>query len=71
MTSSTLPLPDGQPVAVDALRNKRSALMDELATYRQERMLLCSSSIRQPTAANNQRSESPFIAPKGSSAANG
>lgn len=31
-----LPLPDDQPVAVNALRNKRSALMGELAMHSQE-----------------------------------
>src|SRR5271165_5958050 len=31
-----LPLPDEQPVAVNALRNKRSALMGELAVHQQE-----------------------------------
>jgi hypothetical protein len=31
-----LPLPEEQPVAVNALRNKRSALMGELALYQQE-----------------------------------
>jgi len=31
-----LPLPDEQPVAVNALRNKRSALMGELAMHQQE-----------------------------------
>ena len=31
-----LPLPDDQPVAVAALRNKRSALMGELALHQQE-----------------------------------
>jgi len=30
------PLPDEQPVAVNALRNKRSALMGELALHQQE-----------------------------------
>jgi hypothetical protein len=36
MIADKLPLPDEQPVAVNALRNKRSALMGELARYQEE-----------------------------------
>jgi len=36
MTATRLPLPDEQPVAVNALRNKRSALMGELVMHQQE-----------------------------------
>src|SRR5580692_692180 len=34
--TGALPLPSDQPVAVNALRNKRSALMGELAMHQQE-----------------------------------
>ena len=33
---ANLPLPSDQPVAVNALRHKRSALMGELALHQQE-----------------------------------
>jgi len=34
--AARFPLPDEQPVAVNALRNKRSALMGELAMHQEQ-----------------------------------
>src|SRR6202035_3664652 len=46
MATALMPsLPDDQPVAVNALRHKRSALMAELALHQQECDRICSEII--------------------------